>query len=320
MHEEDVWEFIEERLRGGESAVLLVVVRAVGATPGKPGFKMAVAPGGALCGTVGGGALEHRLVERARAMLGAGESDGVLIRHEMPEAGGEEPLQMLCGGAQTVALCPLAPADLSTIRQLLSRLREGETVRLRLTTEGMDWRTPGPKEDRYAFEQTADGPWAYEQTLGRTATVYIIGGGHVGLALSRALAPLDVRIVVMDERPDVDTLLRNRWAHEKHILPFESVAGHIPDGKDTYVVIATHRHSADECVLRQLVRRRLRYLGMMGSKAKVREIMDRLRADGFAEQELQRVHAPIGLPIGSHTPAEIAISITAEIIKVRNAG
>jgi xanthine dehydrogenase accessory factor len=174
-----------------------------------------------------------------------------------------------------------------------------------------------PEADRHTFTQQGE-RWQYEETLGYADTVYIVGGGHVGLALSRALAPLELRIVVIDERPEVETLKRNRWAHEKCVVPFDSVAEEIPEGQGTYVIIATPQHSADESVLRQLVGKRLRYLGMLGSTTKVRQIMANMREDGFSEEELSSVRSPVGLPIGSHTPAEIAISIAAEIIKVKN--
>lgn len=318
MHEEDLWEFVEGRLADDGQVVLMVVVHTEDDTPGKPGFKMAVAPDAALSGTVGGGALEHRLVERARDMLEAGESAAVLTRHELPDYGADEPLEMICGGTQTVALCPLTRSDEATVEQILTCLREGETVRLRLTPEGMSLVAGRPEGDRHTFTHQGE-RWQYEETLGYADTVYIVGGGHVGLALSRALAPLELRIVVIDERPEVETLKRNRWAHEKCVVPFDSVAEEIPEGEGTYVVIATPQHSADECVLRQLVRKRLRYLGMLGSTTKVRQIMANMREDGFSEEDLGRVRSPVGLPIGSHTPAEIAISIAAEIIKVKNA-
>jgi len=319
MHEEELWEFIEGQLAEGAPVVLMVVVDTEDDTPGKPGFKIAVAADGSRCGTVGGGALEHRLVARARGMLGADETKAVLTHHELPDYGSDEPLEMICGGTQTVALCPLSPSDRATVEQILIRLREGGTARLRLIPEGLLLVPGQPEGDRHAFTRSEQDRWRYEETLGCLDNVYIVGGGHVGLALCRALAPLNVRIVVMDERPDVDTLRQNRWAHEKRIVPFDSVGEHIPEGKGTYVVISTPRHSADECVLRQLIRRPLRYLGMLASTTKVHQIMTHMRADGFSEEVLGRVRSPVGLPINSRTPAEIAISIAAEIIKVKNA-
>jgi xanthine dehydrogenase accessory factor len=160
----------------------------------------------------------------------------------------------------------------------------------------------------------------YTETLRPPDTLYIVGSGHVGLALSRVMSMLDFRIVVFDQRPDVDTLTRNVFAHEKRVLSFDRVGRHVRSGDRSYVAIMTHSHRSDEAVLRQLFGKRLRYVGLMASPRKAELVFDRLRSEGVPERLLRNVRSPIGLPIASHTPAEIAISIAAEIIQTRNAG
>lgn len=307
------WRFLAAGLRASESVCLLAVVDSAGETPCKPGFKMAVARDGRLSGTVGGGVFEYEMVERARRMLSEDGETTLLVRREMGEAG-----DMLCGGNATMALLRLTPRSLAAIEAVLDGARRRTPGRLRLSPEGVAFRPGDPAETAPVFRQAAPADWSYEESLGSGDTVYIVGGGHVSLALSRTLAALDLRIVVMDERPDVETMRRNRYAHEKRIVRFDRVAGEIPAGEAAYVVIATPGHRADESALRQLAAKPLRYLGMLGSEGKVRAILEHLRADGFAEETLARLHAPIGLPIASHTPAEIAISIAAEIVQERN--
>lgn len=318
MHEEGFWKFVRQQIAADVPMVLMVVVSTEDNTPGKPGFKMAVASDGSRRGTVGGGALEHQLVQQAHQMLDARDVDAQLFRLQLADNEQDEPLDMICGGTQTIALCPLRVSDSAAVERILGCLREGKAVRLRLTPEGLSVREGEPAGDPHHFTRSGDDRWRYEETLGLVDSVYIVGGGHVGMALSRALAPLDLRVVVMDERRELETLRENRWAQQKQVIPFDEVGEHIPEGDGTYVVISTPRHSADECVLRQIIRKPLRYLGMLASTRKVTQIKTHMRADGFSDEVLGRVRSPVGLPINSHTPAEIAISIAAEIIKVKN--
>jgi xanthine dehydrogenase accessory factor len=101
------------------------------------------------------------------------------------------------------------------------------------------------------------------------------------------------------------------------VAPFAEAGRHIPDGPGTHVIIMTPAHTADEIVLRQIVARPVGYVGMMASPAKAAALLGRLQADGVAAEALSRVHAPVGLPIGSQTAAEIAVSIAAELIHHR---
>jgi xanthine dehydrogenase accessory factor len=112
----------------------------------------------------------------------------------------------------------------------------------------------------------------------------------------------------------------NIYAHETRVIDYDETVKHIPDGEHSYVVIMTHGHRHDQQVLAQLATREYAYLGMIGSQAKVAQVYSNLEAAGFDRSLLARVRAPIGIDIGSHRPAEIAISIAAEIVKMRNLG
>ena len=110
----------------------------------------------------------------------------------------------------------------------------------------------------------------------------------------------------------------NTYAQEKQVVSYKSIGKHVSEGKQSYVVIMTFGHQADELVLGQLAGKKLRYLGLMGSPAKIAQIFASLKKKGVGAASLKKVHAPVGLPIHSHTPEEIAISIAAEIIQVKN--
>jgi xanthine dehydrogenase accessory factor len=317
MNEPSLWPFVLDRLSRHRPVALLVVAAAEGETPGKPGFKMAVGGDGALCGSIGGGAIEHDMVEVARDRLR--RADALSSLHRLVHRPGRpESSGMICGGTQVVLLYACRAGDRPAVEGLCRASGSPFPGRLRITPGGLSLQveTTAPGA---LFRQVSPGEWLYEEAVGPVGTVYIAGGGHVCLALSRILATLGLRIVVLDDRPDVDTLRQNPFADEKLIIPFDEVGRHVPEGDASYALIMTPSHRADEAVLRQLAPKRLGYLGLMGSATKVRQIFGRMRAAGFSDEVLGRVHAPVGLPIHSHTPAEIAVSIAAEIIQVRNA-
>jgi len=313
-----VWRFILNGLKRRIRVAMLLVVDSKGSTPGKTGFKMAVASDDKLCGTIGGGAIEHDVVEDARALLRQPrpQASVVLKVHQLehPQTSG-----MICGGQQTVVIYPCRAKDQLAAKSLLDYLEAGKPGVLRLSASGLSFDLGRQNDEEHCFVQQGT-RWRYTENVRLPDTLFIVGGGHVGLALSRVMATLGFRIVVCDERPDVDTLADNIYAHEKRVVPFAKVGRAIPEGQRHYAVIMTPAHSADEAVLRQLVRKRLRYLGLMASARKARELLGKLRAEGCPEDLLKRVRSPVGLPISSHTPAEIAVSIAAEIIRVRNTG
>jgi len=314
----EIWRFILERLKRRQRVALLLVADSRGHAPGRTGFKMAVGADGRLCGTVGGGAIEHDTVEEARALLRKPHPRAqVAVRvHEPahPQTSG-----MICGGRQTLVTYPCRTQDKPAVKALLRSLEAGWPGVLTLTARGISFSAAKRNRRQFRFSRKRRG-WCFTEHVPAPDTIYLIGGGHVGLALSRVLATLDFRIVVFDERAAVNTFTRNRFAHERSALPFAKVGRVIPAGPHSYAVIMTPGHRADAAALRQLVRKRLAYLGVLGSTRKAHQLLDQLRAEGCPPECLTRVFTPVGLPIASHTAAEIAISIAAQIIQVRNAG
>jgi xanthine dehydrogenase accessory factor len=145
--------------------------------------------------------------------------------------------------------------------------------------------------------------------------LFIIGAGHVGLHLAKAAADVGFRIHVIDDR--------EKFANADRFPGAEIVVEPIPEWlhraelpASSYVVVVTRGHQHDLDALRALAVRELKYLGLIGSRAKVARIYEALLAEGMAPECLERVHSPIGLEIGAVTPAEIAISILAELIAV----
>lgn len=150
--------------------------------------------------------------------------------------------------------------------------------------------------------------------------VVIYGGGHIGQALARLAKELDYRVIVCDDRPAFASTALFPTADQVICAPFPEVTAHHAPGPHSFVVIVTRGHMHDEAVLRQMLGRPLAYLGVIGSRRRVQAVLDTLQAEGVAEQELNRLHAPIGLDIGAETPAEIALAVVAEITQVRRGG
>jgi xanthine dehydrogenase accessory factor len=302
----DPWRFALDRLRDGRRVVLVFVVDHSGSVPGVTGTRVLVS-NEEFAGTIGGGAAEMQLLERAAAHRGKAEI--FRFRHT-PNAGGT-----LCSGVQDFAIIPLARSDLEAIQSIVDTIENHRTGTLRLSTNGIGFEAGETTPHAWSGEE---GSWSYSGPIGLEDTLYIIGGGHVGLALSRVMATLPFRIVVLDNRDDLPTMAANRWAHEQQVVDFDRIGDHVDGGERSWVVIMTFGHAHDRQVLEGLIGKHYAYLGLMGSKAKVRQMFAAMAAEGTPEAELDAVRAPVGMAIGSHTPEEIAVSVAAEIIAVRN--
>ena len=302
----DPWQYALESLRNGRRTVLVFVVDHSGSVPGVTGTRVVVTESG-FAGTIGGGAAEMQLVERAAA--DQGDTEIFRFRHT-PSGGGT-----LCSGVQDFAILPLSQTDLEPIQSIVDTLDNHRTGILRLSPKGVGFE-PG-ETSPHSFTGGKES-WAYSGPIGLEDTLYIIGGGHVGLALSRVMATLPFRIVVLDNREDLPTMAANRYAHEQHVVDLDHLGDHVADGAHSWAVIMTFGHLHDRRALEALLGKKLAYLGLMGSEAKVRQMYAAMKADGIDLQDLEGVRAPLGMSIGSHTPEEIAISIAAEIIAVRN--
>jgi xanthine dehydrogenase accessory factor len=148
--------------------------------------------------------------------------------------------------------------------------------------------------------------------------LFVIGAGHVGFHLARAAAEAGFRVHVVDDREKFANRDRFPTADSVIVEDIASWLHRIDLPASAYVVVVTRGHTHDFDALRALAARDLRYLGLIGSRAKVARVFDALQAEGLPIECLERVHAPIGLDIGAITPAEIAVSILAELIAVRH--
>lgn len=147
--------------------------------------------------------------------------------------------------------------------------------------------------------------------------MFIFGGGHISLSLARIGKMADFRVVVIDDRPEYANAERFPEAAETMAGELTAIMEKLTIDRFSYIVIVTREHQHDTLVLEWAARTPAVYVGMIGSKKKVHAVFSHLKTRGVTQEQLDRVHSPIGLPIGAETPDEIAVSIMAEIIQVR---
>lgn len=317
--EHELWPFVAERLHRNEPVMLLVVAESSGSSPGRAGYKMAVACDGALCGSIGGGAMEVALVEQAkeRGKQAVGESElkEQVHRKNDPNASG-----MICSGSQTVIFRQLTREDVSVVEAAIDALASGRRDVLALTdTIFAVHPSKGVTQNIHLRFERNQGRFLYQERLGPTDRLYIVGGGHCALALSELMSKMDFRISVFDDRPDLNTIAKNKFADDITIIEdYNSIGDHIPNDDNIYVVVMTLGCASDTVVMRSLMEHDLKYFGVLGSKAKMTALLRELRKEGYDAARLKRIRTPIGIPINSRTPAEIAVSIAAEIIQTKN--
>ncbi|HHT45333.1 MAG TPA: XdhC family protein [Fastidiosipila sp.] len=333
----DVFIALQKTLHSGKPVIFSSVAVSSGATPRAEGAHMAVADTGLLAGTIGGGAVEFRSIEKSKALLAekvSGMHHYVLNKRDVEELG------MICGGDVTVRFLYLSPEDEAILRAvdqavqslqdkqsvyLISGLRGEETVfavyanghidgaLADLSTESIISELADEKIRRVDL---ADGVVA--ELLNRAGRVVIFGGGHVGQALAAALVPLDFNVIVLDDREAFIDPLRFPPQVRTELVDLEDIKKTFEVGGDDFVCVMTRGHRFDQEVQAQVLKTDAPYIGVIGSRHKARTVFQNLKNDyGFSDQDLARIKTPIGLDIGAETPEEIAVSIAAELITFR---
>ena len=152
------------------------------------------------------------------------------------------------------------------------------------------------------------------------ATLLVVGGGHVGLAVGQLGAMLGMEVAIIDDREEYAN--PERFPYEANVIcgDFDEELEQFPIDANTYIVLVSRGHKVDELALRQVAERGAGYVGMIGSKRRTRTVLRHLAEEGVDREELDRIFTPIGLDIGAETPEEIAVSVLGEIILVRRGG
>ncbi len=279
---------------------------------------MAVNASGEMEGSIGGGIMEHKFVELAKAQL---RKDAQLTEvrqqiHDKQAAVNQS--GMICSGEQNIFLYRVQATDTTPIQQIIQCITQQQNGTLHLSPQGIAFSGAPPAQD-FRFHQTTEENWQYEERLGYKHHLHIIGAGHCSLALSKLMNTLDFYIHLYDNRDALNTFAQNSFAHEKTIIrDYTELSELITAGDHQYIVIMTFGYRTDYIAAKALLDKQYRYMGIMGSAKKIATLFEDMIAEGIAPTVLQSIHAPIGLPIKSETPEEIAVSIAAEIIAAKN--
>lgn len=189
-----------------------------------------------------------------------------------------------------------------------------------VTKEEVDWKTfeKAILEAKETGVQHVGETEVFVEIFLKNPRLIILGGGHVSRPTARIGKMLGFHVTVMDDREEFVTKEHFPDADERITGSFEELDKWIPVYENAYYVIVTRGHKGDTTCVRQIFSRPYAYLGMIGSKTKVKLTREKLLDEGFTAEQLDSLHAPIGLPIGGSLPEEIAVSIMAEIVQVKN--
>jgi xanthine dehydrogenase accessory factor len=342
----------------GRGCVYCSIIETRGSTPQKAGAAMLVFPDGSQRGTLGGGCVEAEVRQRALRVLSADGARPEILTFSLDDNYGWDD-GLICGGRMTILADPVQPAGTQpTGADYYRRFRElveggrGCTEAVLMTAQA--GATVGNRylfdaESRLAAQSVATQQGngappeevvrhlapirkrprpavhhgvAYLPILPRI-TLLIVGGGHVGQAVARLAADVDFDIWVLDDRDRYAS--RERFPAAQRLFVGE-IGGELQELVHTsidesfFCLIVTRGHAHDEEALYHLARSPASYVGMIGSKRKIKLIYEDLGAKGITSETLAKVHAPLGFNIGSQTVPEIAVSIVAELIACRNLG
>lgn len=337
-----VFNALLKELESGKAAVLATIVASEGSTPRKAGARMMVREDGSICGTVGGGAVEYQTILAAAKAL---ELKTSFLRWFCLSAEQAASIGMVCGGKVKVYLQYLAPEEpeIRLCREILDSLEQNRNGFLVLDiTADEQWQmtithgasepgtavikasAPGAVTDKAASEMAASftaaadkGVKSYAFPLVKTGTVYIFGGGHVAQELVPVLSHLDFCCIVIDDRAEFSCAQVFPQAEQTLVADLEHLGDAVTIGPSDYVCIMTRGHQFDYYVQKQVMLWQPAYIGVMGSRNKIRVVTEKLLKDGFSRAEIEACHMPIGTDIKAETPAEIAVSIAGELIAVR---
>jgi xanthine dehydrogenase accessory factor len=211
-----------------------------------------------------------------------------------------------------VVLTPPLPLGADSLRSFTASVSAGKPHLFCLSPEG------GAVEEAVARNQ--NWPHVFVDVLPGLQTLVIVGAGHIAQPLCEIGHLLGFRTVVIDDRWAFANRERFPNAHDLRVGNFVNVLEELEINDQTFVVVVTRGHNWDEASVRTVLKKRPAYIGMIGSKRRAKATLERLTEHGYGTEDLQRIHTPMGLDLAAETPAEIAVAIAAEIIRVRRRG
>lgn len=333
-----VWHAARELAETGVAGAMATVSSQRGSLPMARDAKLVVAEDGRRWGTVGGGCTEADVAEQALAAAQSGVPS--FARHTLnADLAGDVGLS--CGGTVELFLEPIvATPEMAALYGALAEAADRRMAGTVLTA--VDWSggprkearigdelirvgaafdlEPGPAVPSRAAARVDEALGALIEPLERVPRVVIFGAGYVGRAIAKVAADAGFYVLITDDREEFADPDRLPWAHEVIADDFRAVLDRLSLDADDYVLATTRGHSYDAAIVERTATSAARYVGMLGSARKRAVIFEALERAGVPREALRRVRVPIGEAIGADTPAEIAVSVVAELIRVRRTG
>jgi len=342
-------EELDRAIQAGRPVCYTVLVETRGSTPQKAGASMLVYDDGSQAGTLGGGCVEAEVKRRALQLLAEGSTE--LMSFQLDNDYGWDD-GLICGGRMKMLVDPVRPGDDVSYYQTLRDVTDagqGATEAIIIDAEKANGAAAGDRWllDEHGHVLAVRGTAPSEAAMSSVRTylksiddrprpyivegisylpylkrcrLIIIGAGHVGQRVADLATDVGFDVWVVDDRQEYCNTERFPQAQRLIVDTFETALRNLQIDSSTYCIIVTRGHNHDEQALYHLAESKARYVGMIGSRRKIRLIMDDLLREGISRETLEKVYAPLGLDIGSRTVPEIAISIMAELIAHRNLG
>lgn len=331
---QELFDTLHRLQEAGTDAVLVTVAASSGSTPRGSGAKMIVTRDGRIYGTIGGGMVEYTCEQTARGVLANQTSR--MERYAL-HANEIQDLGMICGGDVEVFFRYIPGSDPWIVRAcedakavyqnksrgwLVMEVTSGSAGNLAVVT-GKETDPPSwmPEHMTALFPKVPsvikEGNRSfYCERIASPDLVYIFGGGHVAQALVPVLADIGFSCIVCEDREEFARPELFRGLAVTRLVDNDAITRFV-DIEADYVVIMTRGHANDERIQAQVLKTPAKYIGVIGSRRKKAGVFANLKAQGFTDADLARITTPIGLDIGAETPAEIAVSIAAQLILVR---
>jgi xanthine dehydrogenase accessory factor len=302
---------LEEWTKAGEDIALATVVETWGSSPRPLGSKMVVTRSGKMAGSVSNGCIEGAVFEEAQKVLKTGKPK--LAAFGVADEVAFE-VGLACGGHIEVFVERLQPAHMQLLAML--ETNEAATLRTNLATGEVRLTAGAPSGSELARRE---GDWLVEP-LRRPAHLVIVGAIHIAIPLHRLAKLMGYRVTVVDARSKFATKERFPEADELIVAWPDEAMAKLNFDNSTYVVILTHDPKFDLPALRSVLGKDVGYIGAIGSRKTNQNRFDALRAEGFTEEQLSRVHGPIGMDLGGRGAEETALGILAEVTATRFGG
>ncbi|MFK8013544.1 MAG: XdhC family protein [Marinicellaceae bacterium] len=299
---------IQKKIDDDRDLYLLTVIESKGSAPGRRGFMMIVDDANELYGSIGGGIMEYKLVEKAKNLLKQKKLHSFCIK-QIHRGDAQSSSGMICSGEQTIAFTPLSKKQQDLVLSL------ADAAMIEITQHGIQ-PIADLTEESCLIE--SDLKWYYTQRQQQSKTVHLFGAGHVSVPTSELLNKLGFQVRLYDNRQNINTYRDNHWVVSKQIVDYSHIHQSIVFAENDYIVLMTHKFTEDKLILSQLLNEKCAYLGVLGSKNKIKVMFNALIKEKYKQDDLDKVYAPIGLDIHSQTTTEIAVSIVAQVIKINN--